>query len=270
MTTLPRRYWHEMTTLDFAAAAGGGWIAVLPVAAIEQHGPHLPVYTDTCIGEGMIARALELMPADLPVTVLPTQAVGKSNEHISSPGTLTYPAAVLSALLMEVGASLTRAGVRKLILMNSHGGNVATLDTVARDLRVAHDMLVVASAWSRFGVPEGVFAREESSYGIHGGDVETSMMLYFRPDLVRMEKAQDFRSAQLAFMDEFTHLRAHAPAAAQFGWKAQDLNPFGALGNAAAATAEKGRLVVEHQAAAFIELCRDVQRFDLGRLWTPR
>ncbi|MCW5715940.1 MAG: creatininase family protein [Bauldia sp.] len=261
----PRRYWHEMTTTDFAAAAGGGWIAVLPVAAIEQHGPHLPVYTDTCIGEGMMARALALMPADLPVTVLPTQAVGKSNEHIASPGTLTYPAALLGSMLMEIGASVARAGVRKLILVNSHGGNVPVLDIVARDLRVAHGMLAVATGWSRFGLPEDLFPAEESLYGIHGGDVETSVMLHLRPDLVRMDKARDFRSAQLSFIEEFSQLRAHGPS--QFGWMAQDLNPLGALGNASNAAAEKGRLVIEHQAAAFVALCRDVHRFDLARLW---
>jgi creatinine amidohydrolase len=245
-----------MTTADFAGDTAG-WIAVLPVAAIEQHGPHLPVFTDTCIGEGMTARALELMPADLPVTVLPMQSVGTSGEHLSSPGTLTHPPAVLIAMLMEIGHSVARAGIRKLILVNAHGGNVPVLDIVARDLRIDHDML---------GLPDGVFPPEERLYGIHGGDVETSMMLHLRPDLVRMDEARDFRSAQEEFAAEFRHLRAYGPV--QFGWKAQDLNPLGALGNAAAATAEKGRRVIEHQAAAFVELCRDVHRFDVGRLWT--
>ncbi|MCC6737034.1 MAG: creatininase family protein [Bauldia sp.] len=262
---LPRRRWEEMTTTDFGADAAG-WIAVLPVAAIEQHGPHLPVCTDACIAEGMIARALELMPADLPVTVLPTQAVGTSNEHVSSPGTLTYPSPVLIAMLMAIGRSIAHAGIRKLILINAHGGNVPVLDIVARDLRIDHDMLVVATGWARFGLPESAFPAGESAYGIHGGDVETSMMLHLRPDLVRMDAAQDFRSAQQNFIEEFTHLRAHGPV--QFGWKAQDLNPLGALGNAAAATAEKGRRTIEHQAAAFVELCRDVHRFDIARLWT--
>jgi creatinine amidohydrolase len=264
---LPRRFWHEMTTRDFADSDVSSWIAVLPVAAIEQHGPHLPVYTDTCIAEGMVRRTVELLPADLPVTFLPVQAVGKSNEHISSPGTLTGTWESTTRLWLDIGDSVQRAGVTKLILVNSHGGNVPMVDIVARELRVRHDMLCVGTAWSRFGHPEGTSAPEESLYGIHGGDIETSIMLHLRPDLVRMDKAEDFRSSQLSFLKEFKHLRAHGLS--QFGWKAQDLNPAGAVGNAAAATAEKGRAVVDFQARAFIDLCRDVASFDPARLWTP-
>ncbi len=262
----PSRYWHEMTTDDFAGDTSN-WIAALPVAAIEQHGPHLPVYTDTCIAEGMIRASIELLTEDLPVTFLPVQAVGKSNEHVSSPGTLTTTWDTATRLWLDIGDSVHRAGVGKLIIINSHGGNVPMVDIVTRELRVRHDMLVVGTAWSRFGHPEGVLVEEEGLYGIHGGDIETSIMLYLRPDLVRMDKAEDFRSAQLDFIDEFAHLRAHGPA--QFGWKAQDLNPRGAVGNAGDATAEKGKAVIEHQARAFVELCRDVHRFDRGRLWTP-
>ncbi|MCP4384357.1 MAG: creatininase family protein [Hyphomicrobiales bacterium] len=264
---LPTRRWQEMTTRDFADSDTADWITVLPVAAIEQHGPHLPVATDTAIAEGMIARTIELLPDDLPVTVLPIQAVGKSNEHISSPGTLTATWETTTRLWLEIGDSVRRAGVEKLIIVNAHGGNVPMVDIVARELRVRHDMLVVATAWARFGQPDGISAPDEALYGIHGGDIETSMMLHLRPDLVRMDAAIDFRSAQLDFIDTFTHLRGHGPS--QFGWKAQDLNPHGTVGNAAAATAEKGKAVVDHQARAFVDLCRDVHAFDVGRLWKP-
>jgi creatinine amidohydrolase len=263
----PRRHWAEMTTLDFAGGDTASWIAVLPVAAIEQHGPHLPVYTDTCIAEGMIRRTIELLPDDLPVTFLPVQPVGKSNEHISSPGTLTSTWETATKLWLDIGDSVDRAGVEKLIVINSHGGNVPMVDIVARELRIRHDMLVVAAMWSRLGHPEGLPGAEEALYGIHGGDIETSIMLHFRPDLVRMDKAIDFRSTQLDFIDEFKHLRAHGPV--QFGWKAQDLNPHGAVGNAEAATAEKGQAVVDFQANAFIDLCRDVHAFRTERLWKP-
>jgi creatinine amidohydrolase len=264
---LPTRYWHEMTTLDFVHGDNEHWIAVLPVAAIEQHGPHLPVYTDACIAEGLVRRAIELIPADLPVTFLPVQQIGKSNEHISSPGTLTSTWETTTKLWLEIGESVHRAGVRKLILINSHGGNVPMVDIVARELRVRLDMLVVATAWSRFGHPDGIQGPEEHLYGIHGGEIETSVMLHLRPDLVRMDKAEDFRSSQLDFIEEFEHLRAHGQI--QFGWKAQDLGPHGTVGNAAAATAEKGQVVVDHQARAFVALCGDVNTFDLDRLWIP-
>jgi creatinine amidohydrolase len=256
-----------MTTLYFRVAGVGDWIAVLPVAAIEQHGPHLPVVTDTCIAEGLIARAIELMPGDLPVTFLPVQAVGKSDEHVAFPGTLTASWETATKLWLDIGESVHRAGVRKIILINSHGGNVPMVDIVTRELRVRFDMLAVGTGWARFGYPEGLSAPQEALYGIHGGDIETSMMLHLRSDLLRMDLAEDFRSAQLDFIEAFTHLRAHGPV--QFGWKAEDLNPKGAVGNASAATAEKGRAIVEHQAQAFVALCRDVHAFDLGRLRKP-
>ncbi len=256
-----------MTTQDFKDPAVGDWIAVLPVAAIEQHGPHLPVFTDTAIANGQVARVLELLPDDLPVCFLPTQAVGKSNEHISSPGTLTLSWDTVTNAWMEIGESVARAGIRKLVLINSHGGNVPVIDTVARELRVKHDMLVTATAWARFGQPEGVFPQEEFTYGIHGGDVETSIMLHLHPELVRMDLAEDFKSAQQGFISEFKYLRAHG--AQQFGWKSQDLNPKGAVGNAANASAEKGRKSVDHAAAGFIDLLKDIHAFDISRLWTP-
>ncbi len=263
---LPRRYWHEMATADFGKAETADWIAVLPVAAIEQHGPHLPVYTDTCIAEGLIRRSIELLPANLPVTFLPVQAIGKSDEHIAFPGTITSSWETTIKLWLEIGDSVARAGLRKLVLVTSHGGNVPIIDIVARELRVRHRMMVVATGWSRFGYPSGVLGPDEAQYGIHGGEVETSIMLHLRPDLVQMSKAEDFRSAQLDFIEEFRHLRGHGPV--QFGWMAQDLHADGAMGNAMVATAEKGRAIVDYQAEAFVELCRDVHAFDPVRLRT--
>ena len=263
----PRHFWHEMTTVDFAEGDTASWIAVLPVAAIEQHGPHLPVSTDTAIANGQIARVLELLPEELPVTFLPVQAVGKSNEHISSPGTLTADWDTLTKLWINIAESVHRAGVRKLVIVNSHGGNVPIIDIVAREMRVKHDMLVVATAWSRFGQPESVFPAEEFVYGIHGGDVETSIMMHLHPELVRTDLREDFKSNQLNFIQEFKHLRGHGPV--QFGWKAQDLGAKGALGNAAGATAEKGFASLDHAARCFVELMHDMHRFDPNRLWRP-
>ncbi len=256
MANLPARHWQDMTTVDFAAGDTARWIAVLPVAAIEQHGPHLPVYTDTCIAGGMIARSIELLPGDLPVTFLPVQAVGKSNEHIAFPGTLTGDWDAVTRLWIDIGASVHRAGVRKMIIANAHGGNVPLIDIVARELRVRHAMTVITAAWSKFGEPEGLLGGDEFGYGIHGGEMETSVMLHLRPDLVRMELARDFRSAQDDYRDRFRHLRLHGPVAT--GWQAGDLNPAGVVGNAAAATGDKGRAIVDHQARCFVELCADL------------
>lgn len=262
---LPKRRWQDMATVDFAAPDVSNWIAVLPVAAIEQHGPHLPLGTDTMIGEGLIDAALNAMPNELPVTVLPMQSIGKSNEHISSRGTLTFDWQTAIKTWIEIGESLHRAGIRKMIIINSHGGNAALIDIVAVELRVRFDMLVVATRWTKFGEPEGLFTEHEKSYGIHGGDIETSLMLALRSDLVDMDKAKNFHSSQLDFMDEFTHLRAHGPFS--FGWKAQDLNVEGTVGDASIATAAKGDKLIAHQTAGFVALCDDINRFDMSRLW---
>ncbi|WP_269585473.1 creatininase family protein [Roseibium sp. Sym1] len=266
--TLPRPLWQDMTTLDFQASGTDSWIAVLPVAAVEQHGPHLPVSTDLTIAEGQVGRVLELLPEGLPATFLPVQAVGKSDEHLSFPGTLTLNWDTVTRSWLEIGESVARAGIRKLVLINSHGGNVPVLDIVARDLRIRHGMFVTATNWLRFGQPDGVYPEEEFVHGIHGGDIETSLMLHLRPDLVRMELAADFPSEQQRYLKEFKHLRGHGKA--QYGWMSEDLNPSGALGNAARATAEKGRLSLDHAAHGFIELLKDIDAFDLARLKQPK
>ena len=173
---LPTKYWAEMGWRDFAAADMSKVVAVLPVAAIEQHGPHLPVGVDAFINEGYLARAAPRIPDDLPVLILPVQAIGKSNEHIEFPGTLTFSLETVTRAWTEIGDSVARTGCRKLIFINSHGGNVPVIDAVVRELRVRHRMLAVHAAWSRFGAPEGMFSARERAHGIHGGDAETSLI----------------------------------------------------------------------------------------------
>ena len=262
--SLPRRRWTEMTTEDFRDPDVAEWIAVLPVAAVEQHGPHLPLGVDAMIGEGYLERALELLPDDLPVTVLPMQRVGTSAEHTAFPGTLSISPETIIRAWTEIGESVARAGVKKLILMNSHGGNTAVLDVVARSLRVRCGMLAVHCHWQRFGYPAGTFESEEIRHGIHAGGIETALMLKFRPELVRMDKAQDFRPYTIDMERDFSHLRATSPAG--FGWMAQDINAAGAIGNAASGTAQDGAAALEHGARAFVELVKDVARFPMERL----
>lgn len=264
---LPRRHWQDMTVEDFRDAGARDWIAVLPVAAIEQHGPHLPLATDRIIAEGYVARAIDHLPIHIPATFLPVAVIGKSDEHISAPGTLTHSWETLARAWIEIGDAVARAGIRKLVIINSHGGNVPIVDIVTRELRIKHEMLAVGTNWSRLGYPEGLFDPRERLYGIHGGDIETSLILALRPDLVRADKLADFRSEQETFAAEFKLLRAYGPI--QFGWKTEDLNPTGALGDARSANAAKGDATLEHGARAFIDLLDDVARFDLARLWSP-
>jgi len=256
--------WGELTAKDFEGLDPERTIAILPVAATEQHGPHLPVMTDVAIAEGMLACLKRRLPSDISVLVLPIQSIGKSNEHILSPGTLTLSADTLLRVLVETGECVRRTGLRKFVLANSHGGNASVIATAARELRVRFAMLAVATHWRWFGLPDGMFDAVESKHGIHAGDIETSLMLDFRSDLVRMDKAKDFVSTAVAMEKEFKYL---TPAGTHsFGWIAQDLNPDGAVGNAAIATPEKGVKTAEHQADGFISLLRDMTAFKLSRL----
>jgi creatinine amidohydrolase len=258
---LPRRQWLDMTSEDFSASEVRDWIAVLPIAAVEQHGPHLPVGVDAMIMQGYLDRLVPEIPGDLPVTLLPLQAIGKSNEHLAFPGTLTFSAETASRMWIEIGESVHRAGLRKLVIVNSHGGNMAAMDIVARELRVRHGMLVAFTSWHLFGYPDGLFVDDEMRLGIHAGEIETSLMLDFRPDLVRMNRAEDFRPVTYAMEKSLAKLRTGRPAG--FGWMAQDLHPSGAAGNAAAATPDKGSASARHGVAAFISLLRDVSMFEL-------
>lgn len=247
-----RFHWAEYRAPEIASIDPERTIAVLPTAAIEQHGPHLPLGTDTLIAEGMLATVCEICPDDIDMRILPVQAVGKSNEHLWAAGTLTLPAETALAAWVEIGLSVARAGVKKIVIVNSHGGNLDLVSILTRELRVRASMVAVKCQWGSFGHPDGLFSEEELRYGIHGGDVETSLMLAFRPDLVDLSQAADFTSAA-----ETAAISPVGPVSQ--GWIARDLNPAGVVGNAAAATKEKGLETARHQARGFVDLLRSVE-----------
>src|SRR5215469_166434 len=196
--SLPKRDWLDMTWQEIAGASTERWIAVLPLAAVEQHGPHLPLGVDSFIAEAYLGRAREILTDDLPVTFLPVQRIGISTEHLAYSGTLNLSAQTAIAAWTGLGESVFRAGVRKLVLVTSHGGNVAAMEIVARDLRTRLGMLAVTVGWHRFGYPDGAFSGEEKKHGIHGGDIETSLMLAAQPATVRMDKAPNATPATIA------------------------------------------------------------------------
>ena len=264
MPALPTRFWADMTWTDFQKADMAEVIAVLPVAATEQHGPHLPLGVDTFITEGYLGRVIARLPGDLPVLFLPVQAIGVSIEHRDFPGTLSLSASTLIQTWIELGECVYRAGCRKLVIANAHGGNVAILDIVAHELRARLGMFVVMSTWHRFGYPDGLFSEAEKLHGIHAGDIETSLMLSFRPDLVRRDAAENFFSESAVIEADFAWLRTGRPTG--FGWMSQDLSATGAMGDASAATAQKGEASADYGATAFIELLQDIAGFDLKRL----
>jgi creatinine amidohydrolase len=263
-STRPPRDWTDIHWPDISEAAAARWIAVLPLAATEQHGPHLPVGTDVMIAQAYLARVRELLTDAAPVTFLPLQPVGISTEHIDYPGTLTLPAEVALKNWTALGESVARAGIRKLVMVTSHGGNSAAMTLVAQDLRARYGLLAVTTGWSRFGAPEGLFSAQELRHGIHGGAVETSIMLARYPEQVRREKIADFQPASIAMEKDYRWLSAHRPA--QFAWQAQDLHASGASGDATQASAEKGKLLLDHGARGFCELLADIDRFDPAAL----
>lgn len=270
-TTLPSRFWANLSTRHFAQWARDSrldqTVAVLPVAATEQHGPHLPVSVDTALVDGVIQAALPHLAEDLPVLFLPTQATGLSPEHIRFPGTLTLSATTLIALWSEIGASVARAGIKKLVLFNSHGGQVSVMDIVARDLRTAHGMLVYSASW--YGLPlgdavQGLFSAEEHRFGIHAGDIETSMMLALDAAHVDMAQAQNFHSTSQDRAAQYPILGNGSSA--KLGWHMQDYNQQGAAGNAAAATAEKGRALIEAAGLQLAKLLAEVSALPMSTL----
>jgi creatinine amidohydrolase len=268
---LPSRFWADLSTRDFARLQASGAaahvVAVLPVAAIEQHGPHLPVSVDTTLVEGVIAATLPHLGADLPVLFLPTQQIGKSNEHIRFPGTLTLSAETVVRVWTEIGESVARAGVRKLVLFNAHGGQVSIMDIVARELRTRCDLLVYSTNWYTLPLGasvNGQFTPEEHRFGIHAGDMETSMMLALKPQLVDMAQARDFRSTSQDRAATFPILGNGTTA--KLGWHMQDYNAMGAAGNATLATAAKGRAVVDAAGKQLALLLDEVARLPLSTL----
>ncbi len=264
--TLPSRFWADLAWPAFKALPADT-VAVLPIAAIEQHGPHLPVSVDTTINGGVIARTLQRLAPDCPVLVLPAQPYGNSVEHLRFPGTLTLSAETCLALWTEVGRSVARAGVKRLLLLNSHGGNQQIMEVVCRRLRIECGMLAVACMWSRMGTPDGLLSAEERRYGIHAGQNETAVMLALAPRLVRMELARHFKSAWMQAENVAPHLLPGGGAAP--AWQAQDLHPAGAVGDAAAATAEDGNRMLDFAADRIGALIEEIRRFD-AEAWVGR
>jgi creatinine amidohydrolase len=253
--------WGNLTTNDFVGGALADALAILPVAAVEQHGPHLPLSTDVIINQGIIDAACHLLPTDFPVVVLPMQAIGTSHEHLAFPGTLSLNAATLIELWTAVGEGVFRAGMRKLLIFNSHGGQAGLPEIVATDLRARRGMIVSWASPGAFGTPDGCVDKAEASHGIHGGLKETAMMLHLRPDLVRRDATTDFPSMGQSMEMDFMRLRATGRTG--FGWQTQDLNPAGVVGNAVSATSQLGAQLVDHAAQGLVELIEDLLRFEL-------
>ncbi len=255
-----KRFWRDMATTEFAGNTSE-WVAVLPLAAIEQHGPHLPVGVDAFIAEGLVEHSAAALPDESKATFLPVQQVCKSNEHISFPGTLTIGWQETIQSWIDVGESISRAGVRKLLMVTSHGGNAAPMEIAARELRQRLNMFVVTTSWGKLGKWQEIYEYPGTYTDIHGGLSETSLMLALRPDLVDETKIENFTSTQTALKAQHHHLGYHS-SNANISWLSEDLNKAGTVGDASSASAEKGKAEIASIVDGFKTLVAEIEAVD--------
>jgi creatinine amidohydrolase len=249
---LPSHFWSDLTTRQFAQLATS---------------PSIAQAVDTTLVNGVVDASLPHLPADLPILFLPTQQIGKSNEHIRFPGTLTLSAQTVISLWMDIGSSVARSGIKKLVLLNSHGGQASIMDIVARDLRTEHDLIVYSANWYNLPLGDavmGLFPAHEHRFGIHAGDIETSMMLALDPEHVDMAQAKNFASTSADRAAKYPVLGNGTSA--KLGWQMQDYNPQGAAGNAAAATAAKGYALLNAAGLQLSNLLKEVSDLSLSTL----
>lgn len=255
-------YWQDLTSSALVGLDPERTVALLPVSAVEQHGPHLPLATDALIAEGLVRSIMGRIAEG--VLVLPPQAIGHSLEHTDSPGTLSLSAESLLAGWQDLGRSVARTGIRKLVVLNTHGGNISLVQLAALRLRQELGMLVVRANYFSFGSPPGLFAEDELRHGIHGGEMETSLLLHLRPDLVRREALADFRGLTHDMAARNGLLGPEKPIG--FGWMSQDLHEHGVCGNAARADAERGKILLSYLADKLAMLLAECQALPLSTL----
>jgi len=246
--------WKQVDALPRAST-----LLVLPTAAIEQHGHHLPLATDTLINNLLLGKALAQLPPDLPIFALPPVCYGKSNEHIGFPGTLSVTAQTFLALVRDLGASIAASGFLKVVLYNTHGGNSSLVDVLARDLRAEFGLRTFSLFGSAGAAFEGLSAQERT-YGFHAGEVETAFLLYGTPELVH---PQEYTANYIAHLDQPELLKPEG-SSANFAWLTKDIAPSGVMGDPSPATAENGERWSNLAAARIAETLVAMYNFEPG------
>ena len=257
---MPRtRYLAHMTSPEVAALDKQDGVVVLPIGAVEQHGPHLPLSTDTMIATHALDATLAHMPEDVRVWALPPLPYGKSNEHLNYAGTMTLSAETLIAVLHDIAASVARSGFRRLAFLNAHGGNMPLLNMVTRDIRVATGLMVFCLHGIQYGKPPFEMSQREWTYGLHAGELETSLILAMAPELVHMSLAP---TSYPDFPETDTDLFFFGGASA--AWLADDWSETGVFGDATLGSAEKGHALLKAAVANLTKLLTVLSTFEVA------
>jgi creatinine amidohydrolase len=257
----PDRFLPYLTWQDIESLPNKQNVVILqPLGAIEQHGPHLPLIVDAAIVTGVMGKALEALTPEIPAYALPTLTYGKSNEHWHFPGTLTLSATTLLQTLMEVGESVYRAGFRKLVFVNGHGGQPQVVDIAARDLHQRFSDFQVFPHFVWNALPPNAFSPwlspQESQDGIHAGDAETSLMLALLPDRVKFDRAvAEYPPA----LNDYPSLSWEG--ARPIAWMTRDLSQTGTIGNPTTASVVKGQQMLAALAAAWAKILKEIYAF---------
>jgi creatinine amidohydrolase len=255
----PERYFPYLTWTQIEQMEDKENIVIVqPIGAVEQHGPHLPIIVDAAISMGVLGKALGQLEANIPAYALPCLYYGKSNEHWHFPGTITLSAQTLLSVLREMAESIYRAGFRKLVLMNSHGGQPQVMEIAARDLHQEYEDFLIFPlfTWRVPHIAGELITAEELEYGIHAGDAETSIMLSLLPEQVKMDKAVKEYPRGLP-KDSLLSMEGKLP----FAWLTKELTKSGVMGDATVATKEKGDRLLESVAAGWVRVIKDIYQF---------
>lgn len=255
----PERFFPYLTWTEIDSLSDKENIVIIqPIGAIEQHGPHLPIAVDSAISLGVLGKTLSKLERNIPAYALPCLYYGKSNEHDGFPGTITLKAETLLSVIKEMAASIYQAGFRKLVLMNSHGGQPQIMEIAARDLHQEHPDFAVFPlfTWRVPNIAGELLTPQELTYGIHAGDAETSIMLALLPERVRMEKAVKEYPSPLP-QDSLLSMEGKLP----FAWLTRELTKTGVMGDATVATFEKGEQILNSVADGWVQVIKDIYNF---------
>ena len=254
------RYFPDLTGPQVGQLLSDRSIVVQPLGAIEQHGPHLPLSTDSLVATAVAEATVAEVGDELDVWLLPTLEYTKSNEHAWSPGTVWLSATTLLAVLDDIGRCIATTPVKRLVFLNGHGGNSALLNVANRELRLAHGLMTFLT---HPGVPPdqgGTSPADELGMGVHGGTDETSIMLHLAPHLVNMDLAER-RVPETLAMNHYVRFGGRVG----FGWMSNDFFADGYIGDPTVATAELGKQLFEGAVRGFGEALREISTFNFGK-----